>query len=1138
METVTEATTLQDDDIFYFISKAGTPEEQPRFIKRDTLSGILAADPNLIALIPDDPEAGVENSRRINEALELARLAGVDAYLSFQEGAYWLSDEVLFRGNTSLQGLGRGAAFIPTRAINMFSALGRPQAQLYKVSNLILDGALIGTNEVVNGVLTNRIMPGTASSGILIENADLVEIDVEVRNFKGWGVGVGAFSDGYSDVPVVTKAVLNVRGTSRPWNSTLEDVLIFNVDDFYLNYIGKGPGRTYLNSDAVGVGLYQNINKGYVEGSAQGFATGIYYGNSVKNVKLDRFVIFQNLQGIKGANNSDNTAPGVPSFGVPYAENIEIDVIAYENTNAVFLGATHRAKVSGIFEGNFDTALVITDGGVDMKSPAYDVLVTALFKNNNRRNVLHLIHPAILVQMPHQLAGAVIPLRLDLTLARFEDTQVVPTQNYPVTFVGNRVYGDIDYDSRTLRSYNGAPSFGFEGGSSLQAGTVKDFSTGQGAVAIGISSIKKSDGVTPINAVVYPVDTLVVAYEDGRYENVTGTVRGPAGATGPVGASGPQGPVGVTGATGPAGPGGPKGDKGDQGLQGVQGLQGNDGPVGPSGPQGLQGLQGVQGIKGDNFTVDALGTLANRAAHDTQPAGFSYLATDNGNLYFREGATSGVWSAGTPFRGPKGDTGPAGATGAAGPTGATGAQGLQGTQGAAGPTGATGPTGPGGPTGATGAQGLQGVKGDAGPVGPVGGTGPAGATGPAGPRGLNPLYAWNSLTAYVKDDAVSYNGSTWIAKVGNTNVIPVEGATWTILAAKGADGANSTVLDARAHQAVTVADTVYQIDAAAATNVFSFDASRNFRINFANPSNVNAQKLGVITAMETVTITFTGDLTPESTKSVILNKGQCLRVSADVFSGKRVMLDELPQHTQFELVMIYTTAVPYNFSVVGDPGQPTVASGLTAGDIRSFPIAYTPAKVGNGILVCFAMDAAGAGSYNLTLACPGFEEIVYHEDTANATKNVTAHIFRREVAPGEAVAQTWTFTLDATESAQKGSCVVVEFENLKGLIATVLQQVASGTAPQGTLHGAMSYSGVAGKKLALRVTTTEGGTNIGVDAGTEGAWLLGARQNSGAGTSASVRVDYLLTEEANLTTPAYNTGTTPVDSASILAIFA
>src|SRR5436190_1872102 len=58
-----------------------------------------------------------------------------------------------------------------------------------------------------------------------------------------------------------------------------------------------------------------------------------------------------------------------------------------------------------------------------------------------------------------------------------------------------------------------------------------------------------------------------------------------------------------------------------------------------------------------------------------------------------------------------------------------------------------------------------------------------------GPKGLNWKSAWSAATNYVPDDAVSYNGSSWIARQANTNAPPVEGADWTIIAQKGNTGA-------------------------------------------------------------------------------------------------------------------------------------------------------------------------------------------------------------------------------------------------------------------------------------------------------------------------------------------------------------
>lgn len=112
------------------------------------------------------------------------------------------------------------------------------------------------------------------------------------------------------------------------------------------------------------------------------------------------------------------------------------------------------------------------------------------------------------------------------------------------------------------------------------------------------------------------------------------------------------------------------------------------GPVGPQGAVGPVGPVGPQGVKGDvgsSFDADAKDVFANRSLYNIQPKGFSFLAIDTGNLYFKISATSGDWSPAFVYG--KGDTGD---TGAVGPVGPVGPQGLQGIQGIQGPVGAPG----------------------------------------------------------------------------------------------------------------------------------------------------------------------------------------------------------------------------------------------------------------------------------------------------------------------------------------------------------------------------------------------------------------------------------------------------------------
>ena len=126
--------------------------------------------------------------------------------------------------------------------------------------------------------------------------------------------------------------------------------------------------------------------------------------------------------------------------------------------------------------------------------------------------------------------------------------------------------------------------------------------------------------------------------------------------------------------------------------------------------------------------------MAGRGTYDGKAEGFSYLDVEDGNLYFRTGASG--WSAPIPFgKGDKGDPGEPGPAGPAGPAGADGVDGADGAQGPVGPKGDAGADGAPGAAGAAGATGPKGDKGDTGSQGPAGPKGDTGATGAKGDTG-------------------------------------------------------------------------------------------------------------------------------------------------------------------------------------------------------------------------------------------------------------------------------------------------------------------------------------------------------------------------------------------------------------------
>jgi len=223
-------------------------------------------------------------------------------------------------------------------------------------------------------------------------------------------------------------------------------------------------------------------------------------------------------------------------------------------------------------------------------------------------------------------------------------------------------------------------------------------------------------------------------------------IQGVPGATGPTGATGAIGTTGAQGNSGATGQTGAKGDRGEQGIQGIAGVAGAPGQPGAKGDRGEVG-------------VNWRGTWAPTTAYIPRDCvvhnGSSYIAAvANTNSV---PATSPNWTflAAQGVQGAQGNTGIAGLKGDKGDVGDRGLQGLQGLQ---------GPQGTIGLQGAIGLQGISGVKGDS----------------------IRWRGAWNLSTAYLVSDGISYNGSSYVAVVVNTNTLPGVSANWMLLAQQGA----------------------------------------------------------------------------------------------------------------------------------------------------------------------------------------------------------------------------------------------------------------------------------------------------------------------------------------------------------------
>jgi hypothetical protein len=97
-------------------------------------------------------------------------------------------------------------------------------------------------------------------------------------------------------------------------------------------------------------------------------------------------------------------------------------------------------------------------------------------------------------------------------------------------------------------------------------------------------------------------------------------------------------------------------------------------------------------------------------------------------------------------------------------------------------------TGDKGDTGSTGLTGATGAKGDKGDTGDTGPTGPAGANG----LDITWMGAYSGSTVYAVNDAVSYNGSSYICISPTTGHDPTNGTYWNLMAQKGDTGATGS----------------------------------------------------------------------------------------------------------------------------------------------------------------------------------------------------------------------------------------------------------------------------------------------------------------------------------------------------------
>jgi hypothetical protein len=247
---------------------------------------------------------------------------------------------------------------------------------------------------------------------------------------------------------------------------------------------------------------------------------------------------------------------------------------------------------------------------------------------------------------------------------------------------------------------------------------------------------------------------------------------------------------------------------------------------------------------------------------------------------------------------------------------------------------------------------------------------PRGDTGATGPTGLAFVGAWNSATPYQPTEAVSYNGSSYIARAANTGVHPVgdagSSAAWLLLAAQGSlgtagpqgqaglTGTAPTITIAGTHTGAAGTDAIV-------TNVGTATA---IQLDFTIPqgaAGTGSSGGGVYSAVHTVP--------PANMGSLVYSPLVDTRASGDAFA----VLGFLPSTCRVSSVLIYNSSVvDATFEVhTGTPGNMSVFSTSCTAKAGSATMCTGPGLLGANNFMSFGVTTTNtANSYLYTqFAC-------------------------------------------------------------------------------------------------------------------------------------------------------------------------
>ena len=232
---------------------------------------------------------------------------------------------------------------------------------------------------------------------------------------------------------------------------------------------------------------------------------------------------------------------------------------------------------------------------------------------------------------------------------------------------------------------------------------------------------------------------------------------------------------------------------------------------------------------------------------------------------------------------------------------------------------------------------------------------------------------WSASTAYATRDVVSHNGSSWWAVRPSTGVTPVEGADWSLLAAKGDTGVSPTLSDATA----TVKGAV-----ALAGNLSGTADAPTVTTTYTSDPSAPAQESSTLDQ-------FASDMA-QGLGYVYEYVGGALGMKADLDGNGKVVASQIPALavTEFlgtvasQAAMLALTGQKGDWCIRTDTSTTWIITGDNPAQVSSWTQLATPASGVSSV-------AGRTGAVTLSKADVGLSQV---DNTSDANKPISSAV--------------------------------------------------------------------------------------------------------------------------------------------------